>query len=99
MESQEEGKTGVSQFELVRQLILQNRARTGVRGGAAPLGWWMRRIPKASSVLSSLFIPTLVSKVDSSIRRYRARFCKRSVNSKPFLRLRNEIVDQPVDYL
>jgi hypothetical protein len=23
---------------------LQNRARTGVPGGAAPLGWWMRRM-------------------------------------------------------
>jgi hypothetical protein len=29
-------------------MLLKNRARTGVPGGAAPLGWWMRRNSKAT---------------------------------------------------
>jgi hypothetical protein len=47
--------------------VLQNRARTGVPSGAAPLGWWMRRMLKAT--LRNLGLP-LFWKVVFRIRRY-----------------------------
>ena len=34
----------VGQFGVGEIDCLQNRARTGVPSGAAPLGWWMRRM-------------------------------------------------------
>jgi len=38
------------QFGLAKLAQLQNRARTGVPGGAAPLGWWMRRMLASTQV-------------------------------------------------
>ena len=58
----------------ISELALQNRARTGVPGGAAPLGWWMRRMLDSSSDDDNSGIHRVFT-VEPSFRRYRARFC------------------------
>jgi hypothetical protein len=101
--------------QLGQPALLQNRARSGVPGGAAPLGWWMRRMLESTLVIAIdnrrihgryLDLPgagrkvhpiyskipglprgdrnLLTTEVDSSIRRYRARFCNstRFANAK-----------------
>jgi CubicO group peptidase (beta-lactamase class C family) len=81
---------------------LQNRARTGVPKRAARLGWWVRRMLKATSAMSARVCKN-ITKVDPGTRRIhhpsgaappgtpvRARFCKRPVAVQ-----RSPVADNP----